>query len=412
MQALTSKQIKQQFYDYYDSKGHTYIESGSTVPPTNDESLLFTNAGMNQFKNIFLGKETVTNARAYNSQRCIRAGGKHNDIDEIGDNTHHTYFQMLGNWSFNDYYKEDAIKYAFELLTDIYKIDKNRLYVTYFGGNETLNLPEDTETKNIWKKYLPDSRILPFDMKDNFWEMAETGPCGPCTEIHYDYEYKQDESKEVPELVNNDNIDANTANRVVEIWNLVFIQYNRTNETTFEKLDKHYVDTGMGFERLVCLLQNKQSNYDTDVFKPLLDNISEITEIESYYKTTDQKLRKSYRIIADHYRTIQIGLVDGIEFGNKGRDYVLRKIFRRCYFHCKFVFDRPKLLEELLEIDNSNGTAFLETEQEIYKKRNKEDVLLTLEAERLQFDSILQKGMRLIKKVLKKNKTFTGFDIT
>src|SRR5689334_16985873 len=269
---MDSASVRQKFLDFFASKGHTIVPSAPLVLK-NDPTLLFTNSGMVQFKDCFLGNAKPKSSRIADTQKCLRVSGKHNDLEEVGvDTYHHTMFEMLGNWSFGDYFKKDAIAWAWELLTEIYKIDKERLYVTIFEGDTNENLPKDDEAYNEWKKWIAEDRILLGKKKDNFWEMGDTGPCGPCTEIHYDSRsYEERKNVDGKTLVNNDHP------QVIEIWNLVFIQFNRLKDGSLEVLPAKHVDTGMGFERLVRVLQDKHSNYDTDIFSGMIAEIERIT---------------------------------------------------------------------------------------------------------------------------------------
>lgn len=325
----TAPKVRQKFLEFFEKKGHVFHKSSPCVP-LDDKTLLFANAGMNQFKPIFLGTVDETSEfgklkRACNTQKCIRAGGKHNDLEDVGsDSYHHTFFEMLGNWSFGDYFKDEAVAYSWELLTKVYELDPARLYVTYFEGDPASGLKPDLETKELWRKAgVPDDHIIPGNVKDNFWEMGDQGPCGPCTEIHYDRIGGRNAAK----LVNMD--DPN----VLEIWNNVFIQFNRGEDKSLKPLPRKHVDTGMGFERLVSILQDKSSNYDTDVFQPLFSKIQEVAKIRPYSgkfgKEDVDTIDKTYRVVADHLRTLSFGIADGGRPDNDGRGYVLRRIVRR-----------------------------------------------------------------------------------
>ncbi len=328
---MTSSEIRQSFLDFFKSKEHRIVQSASVIPH-GDPTLLFTNAGMNQFKDVFLGSGKRDYSRAADTQKCIRVSGKHNDLEEVGfDTYHHTFFEMLGNWSFGDYYKSEAIGWAWELLTEVWKLDKNRLYATVYRI--------DDEACEIWKKYLPESKILRFDEKDNFWEMGETGPCGPCSEIHYD---------RTPDLSGVNLVNAGTPD-VIEIWNLVFIQYNRKQGGTLEDLSAKHVDTGMGFERICAVIQGKSSNYDTDVFMPLINEIETLSgrQYSTELKNSDGV---AMRVIADHIRTLAFAIADGALPGNEGRGYVLRRILRRASRFSKNIGFKDAVLYKLVPV--------------------------------------------------------------
>ncbi|MBX2932976.1 MAG: alanine--tRNA ligase [Ferruginibacter sp.] len=341
---MTSADIRQQFLDFFKSKGHDIVPSAPIVVK-NDPTLLFTNAGMNQFKDYFLGNKQAPNPRVADTQKCLRVSGKHNDLEEVGvDTYHHTMFEMLGNWSFGDYFKKEAIAWSWELLTEVYKIDKDRLYVTVFEGDESEGLPMDEEAFNEWKKVIEPGRILKGNKKDNFWEMGDTGPCGPCTEIHIDCRTDAERKNiDGASLVNKDHP------QVIEIWNNVFIQFNRKKDGSLEELPARHVDTGMGFERLVRVLQNKSSNYDTDVFTGTITTIEKI--VGKKYDYSDSKEAIAFRVIADHIRAIAFTIADGQLPSNTGAGYVIRRILRRAvrYYYSYLHYKQP-LLYQLLPV--------------------------------------------------------------
>ncbi|MFN1836105.1 alanine--tRNA ligase [Balneola sp. MJW-20] len=354
MSHKTSAQIRKEFLEFFKEKDHAIVSSAPVVPK-DDPTLLFTNAGMNQFKPIFLGEEAALQhegkkwTRAADTQKCIRVSGKHNDLEEVGHDTyHHTLFEMLGNWSFGDYFKKEAISWAWELLVDKWGLEPDRLYATVFEGDEEDGLPVDDEAIELWKSEtgIAHDHILKFDKKDNFWEMGDTGPCGPCSEIHIDLRSEEDRKKQPgAELVNMDDP------RVMEIWNLVFIQFNRLPDSTLEKLPAVHVDTGMGFERICAVMQNKTSNYDTDVFTPL---ISEIADMAGISYGDDEQKDIAMRVISDHIRAVTFSIADGASPGNDGRGYVIRRILRRAirYGWDKLGFKEPffyKLVDVLAE---------------------------------------------------------------
>src|ERR1035437_7427919 len=340
---MESSKVRQTFLDFFKSKGHQIVPSAPMVVK-NDPTLMFINSGMAPFKDLFLGNAAIKFPRVADTQKCLRVSGKHNDLEEVGvDTYHHTFFEMLGNWSFGDYFKEEAITWAWELLTEVYKIDKNRLYISIFGGDKGDGLDEDTEALNYWKKIVPEERIIRGSKKDNFWEMGDTGPCGPCSEIHVDIRNDADRKKiDGKELVNSDNP------LVIEIWNLVFIQFNRLASGQLVSLPAKHVDTGMGFERLCMVLQGVKSNYDTDVFQPLIQRISSISGVP-YGK--DAKSDIAMRVIADHVRAISFAIADGQLPSNNKAGYVIRRILRRAVrYGYTFLGVREPFLAKVLSV--------------------------------------------------------------
>lgn len=324
---MTVNEIRGKYLSFFESKGHKVVPSAPMVVK-DDPTLMFTNAGMNQFKDIILGNVPIKYSRMTDSQKCLRVSGKHNDLEEVGHDTyHHTMFEMLGNWSFGDYFKKEAIAWAWELLTEVYGIDKDRLYVTIFEGAECEGLERDHEAHDFWAEHISEERIIDGNKHDNFWEMGETGPCGPCSEIHIDLRSDEERAKvDGKSLVNRDHP------QVVEIWNLVFMQYNRKADGSLVGLPNKVIDTGMGLERLCMALQGKMSNYDTDVFTPLIDKIAELSQ--SKYGE-DEKRDIAMRVIADHVRTIAFSITDGQLPSNAKAGYVIRRILRRAvmYMH-------------------------------------------------------------------------------
>ena len=389
---MTSAQIRQQFLDFFKSKGHTIVPSAPIVLK-DDPTLLFTNAGMNQFKDYFLGNKKAPYNRAADTQKCLRVSGKHNDLEEVGvDTYHHTMFEMLGNWSFGDYFKAEAIEWSWELLTNVYKLDKDKLYVTIFEGDEKEGLPKDEDAYNEWKKYVAVDRILLGNKKDNFWEMGDTGPCGPCTEIHVDCRNDK-ERREVAgsKLVNNDHP------QVIEIWNNVFIQFNRKKDGSLEPLPAKHVDTGMGFERLVRVIQDKQSNYDTDVFTGTIAEISRI--VNKVYKAGDDKQSIAFRVIADHIRAIGFCIADGQLPSNTGAGYVIRRILRRAvrYYYSYLDYKQPLLFQLLPVITQQFETVFPEL------KAQSDFVSKVIKEEEDAFLRTLDKGLKKIDEAIQQS---------
>lgn len=335
---ISAAQIRQQFLDFFASKQHTIVPSAPIVVK-NDPTLLFTNAGMNQFKDYFLGNKSAPHPRIADTQKCLRVSGKHNDLEEVGvDTYHHTMFEMLGNWSFGNYFKDEAIAWSWELLSEVYGISKDRLYVTVFEGDAKEGLPKDQEAYDFWKRHIAEDRILMGNKKDNFWEMGDTGPCGPCTEIHVDCRSDEERKKvDGKTLVNNDHP------QVIEIWNNVFIQFNRMKDGSLELLPAQHVDTGMGLERLVRVLQGKQSNYDTDLFTGTIAAVEKITG--KTYGYTDSRADIAFRVLADHIRAISFTIADGQLPSNNGAGYVIRRILRRAvrYYYSYLDYKQPLL---------------------------------------------------------------------
>jgi alanyl-tRNA synthetase len=341
MKVLTAAEIRQAFLDFFKSKQHEIVASAPLVVK-NDPTLMFINSGMAPFKDFFLGIGKPSNPRIADTQKCLRVSGKHNDLEEVGvDTYHHTLFEMLGNWSFGDYFKKEAIAWSWEFLTEVLKLDKDRLYVTIFEGNETENIPKDEEAYQEWKKVIAEDRILLGNKKDNFWEMGDTGPCGPCTEIHVDCR-SEEERKAVDGaiLVNNDHP------QVIEIWNNVFIQFNRKKDNSLELLPAKHVDTGMGFERLVRVIQQKTSNYDTDVFSGTIEAIEKI--VHKKYDRSDSKEAIAFRVLSDHIRAVSFTISDGQLPSNTGAGYVIRRILRRAVRYYFSYLDRKEPLLHLL----------------------------------------------------------------
>jgi alanyl-tRNA synthetase len=391
---MTSEGIRQKFLDFFASKGHTIVPSAPIVAK-NDPTLMFTNAGMNQFKDYFLGNKKAPHKRVADTQKCLRVSGKHNDLEEVGvDTFHHTMFEMLGNWSFGDYFKKDAIAWSWELLTEVYNIPKDRLYVTVFEGDVHENLPKDDEAIDEWKKWTSEDRILFGSKKDNFWEMGDTGPCGPCTEIHVDCRTDEERKKiDGKTLVNADDP------QVIEIWNNVFIQFNRLKDGKLDSLPEKHVDTGMGFERLVRILQNKSSNYDTDIFTGTIAATEKITGKK--YDRSDSKEAVAFRVIADHIRAVSFTIADGQLPSNTGAGYVIRRVLRRAvrYYYTYLDYKKP-LLHALVPI---LADQFAHVFPEIHQQKDSVSRVVMKEEE--TFLRTLDKGLKKIEDLIAEAKT-------
>lgn len=389
---ISAKEIRLTFLEFFRNKQHTIVSSAPIVVK-NDPTLMFTNAGMNQFKDYFLGNKKAPYHRAADTQKCLRVSGKHNDLEEVGvDHYHHTMFEMLGNWSFGDYFKKEAIQWSWELLTDVYKIDKNKLYVTVFEGDEKEGLAFDQEAYDCWAQLIDPSRILKGNKKDNFWEMGDTGPCGPCTEIHVDMRSEAERA-----VIGGDTLVNNDHPEVIEIWNNVFMEFNRKADGSLEKLPSQHVDTGMGFERLTRVLQEKKSNYDTDIFQPLIKELERLTGIS--YTGTDSKKDIAFRVIADHVRAVAFCIADGQLPSNNGAGYVIRRILRRALrYGYSYLNMRDTFINALLPVLASEfGATFNELIQQ------QDFVRKVIQEEENSFLRTLETGLSRIEKTIASN---------
>lgn len=408
---MTSQQIRQQFLDFFKSKEHLIVPSAPIVLK-DDPTLMFSNSGMTQFKDYFLGYKEPKASRIADTQKCLRVSGKHNDLDDVGRDTyHHTMFEMLGNWSFGDYFKKEAISWAWELLTEVYGIPKENLYVTIFEGDEKENLERDNEAYDYWKQFISEDRIINGNKKDNFWEMGASGPCGPCSEIHVDLRSAEEKAKVSGlELVNNDHP------QVVEIWNLVFMQFNRKADGSLENLPAKHIDTGMGFERLCMALQQKESNYDTDVFTPLIAKVEELSGKKYTGILTDEK-DIAIRVIVDHIRAVSFAIADGQLPSNGGAGYVIRRILRRGISYAYRFLDRkePFLYQLVAVLQEQMGKFFPELEKqgtlvtEVIKSEE-ESFLRTIETGLIRVDKLIQQTISEGKKVLPTEEVFELYD--
>ncbi|MBN1769050.1 MAG: alanine--tRNA ligase [Prolixibacteraceae bacterium] len=406
---MTSKEIRNAFLTFFEDKNHKIVQSAPMVVK-NDPTLMFTNAGMNQFKDIFLGNDPVKFSRIADTQKCLRVSGKHNDLEEVGHDTyHHTMFEMLGNWSFGDYFKKEAINWAWEFLVETMGISPDRLYATIFEGDEADGVARDTEALDYWKQYLPTERIINGNKKDNFWEMGDTGPCGPCSEVHVDIRSDDERAKKPGvELVNQDHP------QVIEIWNLVFIQYNRKADGKLIELPAKHVDTGMGFERLCMVLQGKQSNYDTDIFQAI---ITEIGKLSAKKYGNNEKQDIAMRVIADHLRAIAFAIADGQLPSNNKAGYVIRRILRRAvrYGYTFLEFREPFIFRLVPVLKEMMGSQFkeLSAQEELIAKVIKEEeesFLRTLETGLKLLDGIMTKSQQAKKTIISGTDAFTLYD--
>ena len=408
---MTSQKIRQKFLDYFKSKGHLIVPSAPIVLK-DDPTLMFSNSGMTQFKDFFLGYKTPTAPRIADTQKCLRVSGKHNDLDDVGRDTyHHTMFEMLGNWSFGDYFKKDAIAFAWELLTEVYGIPKENLYVTIFEGDASENLERDQDAYDFWKSHISEDRIINGNKKDNFWEMGESGPCGPCSEIHVDLRSAEEKAKVSGlELVNNDHP------QVVEVWNLVFMEFNRKADKRLEKLPAQHVDTGMGFERLCMALQGKSSNYDTDVFTPLIAKVEEVSG-KKYTGILEDEKDIAIRVVVDHIRAVSFAIADGQLPSNGGAGYVIRRILRRgiSYSYRFLGMKEPFLYQLVAVLQEQMGTFFPELEKqgklvsEVIKSEE-ESFLRTIENGLIRVEKLIQQTIANNAKVLPTEEVFELYD--
>ena len=408
---MTSQEIRQKFLDFFKEKGHQIVPSAPIVLK-DDPTLMFSNSGMTQFKDFFLGYKEPSSLRIADTQKCLRVSGKHNDLDDVGRDTyHHTMFEMLGNWSFGDYFKKEAIAWAWELLTEVYKISKDDLYVTIFEGDASENLERDQDAYNYWKEYVDESRIINGNKKDNFWEMGDTGPCGPCSEIHVDIRSAEEKAKvSGRELVNQDHP------QVVEVWNLVFMEFLRKADKSLEKLPKQNVDTGMGFERLCMALQGKESNYDTDVFTPLISKVEEISG-KKYTGILEDEKDIAIRVVVDHIRAVAFAIADGQLPSNGGAGYVIRRILRRAISYAyRFLDMKEAFLYKLVAVLKDQMGSFF---PEIVKqeklvteviKEEENSFLKTIEHGLVRLDAIIQATIKNNEKNLPGEQVFELYD--